>query len=121
MSRRADLHIVVENLADPFNVQSVCRSAEALGVQHVHVIESVCEFRLPAAEAHATSRGALGRSDGGEGAARWLSGDSRSIIPAKKAPSASETPNSLVAPNAMQSAIASTVSRNSSREPVCAM
>ncbi len=54
-------------------------------------------------------------------AARWLSGDSRSIIPAKKAPSASETPNSLVAPKAMQSAIASTVSRNSSREPVCAI
>ena len=71
--RRANLHLVVENLADPFNAQSVCRTAEALGVQHVHVIESICPFQLPGAEAHASSRGALGRGDTGEGAARWLS------------------------------------------------
>ena len=32
-------------------VQSLLRTAEALGVQHVHVVESVCTFQLPAAEA----------------------------------------------------------------------
>lgn len=32
-------------------VQSLLRTAEALGVQHVHIVESVCTFQLPAAEA----------------------------------------------------------------------
>jgi len=71
--RRAELHLVVENVADPHNAQTVCRTAEAIGVQHVHVIESVCQFQLPSAAAHATARGALGRSDDGEAAGRWLS------------------------------------------------
>ena len=53
-------------------------------------------------------------------AARWLSSDSLRIMPAKKAPSANETPNSVAAPKATPSAIASTARRNSSREPVCA-
>ena len=38
--------------------------------------------------------------------------------PAKKAPSAKETPNSAAAPTAMPSATASTERVNSSREPV---
>ena len=54
-------------------------------------------------------------------AARWLSGDSLRITPAKNAPSAKEMPNRLTAPNATPSAIASTASRNSSREPECAV
>ena len=41
-------------------------------------------------------------------------------MPAKKAPSANETPNSVAAPKATPSAIASTARRNNSREPVCA-
>ena len=54
-------------------------------------------------------------------AALWLSCDSARIMPAKKAPSANEMPNSSDAPNATPSAIASTASRNSSRDPVWAM
>ena len=54
-------------------------------------------------------------------AACWLKFDSLKIMPAKKAPSANETPNSSAAPNATPSAITSTASRNSSRLPVCAM
>ena len=68
--RRAGLHLVVENIADPHNAASLLRTAEALGVQHVHVIESVNEFQLPAAP-H-PDRGSLGRTDGGESASRWL-------------------------------------------------
>lgn len=70
--RRSGLHLVIENIADPFNLASVLRTAEALGIQHVHVIESVSLFALPASEAQSASRGALGRNDGGEGASRWL-------------------------------------------------
>ena len=53
-------------------------------------------------------------------AARWLSSDSLRIMPAKNAPSANDTSNSIAAPNATPSEMASTASRNSSREPVCA-
>ncbi len=53
-------------------------------------------------------------------AARWLSSDSLRIMPAKNAPSANDTSNRTAAPKAMPSEIASTASRNSSREPVCA-
>ena len=38
------------------------------------------------------------RSGSDSSAARWLNSDSRIIIPAKKAPSANETPNSAAAP-----------------------
>ena len=51
-------------------------------------------------------------------AARWLSSLSASTMPAKKAPSASETPNIFEAPKATPSAIARTPRRKSSREPV---
>ena len=60
------------------------------------------------------------RSGSDSSAARWLSSDSLMIMPAKKAPSASDTPNSLAAPKATPSAMASTARRNSSREPVWA-
>ena len=63
---------MVENVADPFNSQSLLRTAEGLGVQHVHVVEAVCEFQLPAAEAFAASRGPY-NPQAGEGAARWVS------------------------------------------------
>ena len=54
-------------------------------------------------------------------AACWLSFDSLKIMPAKKAPSAKDTPKSSAAPNAVPSAITRTDRRNNSREPVCAM
>ena len=74
---------------------------------------------MPAETKNCTAKASRSGSD--SCAARWLSGDSPSIMPAKKAPSASDTPNSLVEPKATPSAIASTASRNSSREPVWAM
>ena len=73
VQRRSGLHLVVENIGDPHNAQTVCRTAEGLGIQHLHVIESVTPFQLPAAAALATSRSPLGRDDNGEGAGRWLS------------------------------------------------
>src|SRR6187551_1375958 len=51
-------------------------------------------------------------------AARWLSSDSAIIMPAKNAPSANETSNSVAAAKAQPSAIARTDNRKSSREPV---
>jgi hypothetical protein len=51
-------------------------------------------------------------------AALWLSSDSFRTMPAKKAPSAKETPNSLAAPKASPKAIVSTARVKSSREPV---
>jgi len=72
LRRRRDLHLVVENVNDPYNAQSVCRTAEALGVQNLHVIESVCPFQLPASAASATARGALGREDASDAAGRWI-------------------------------------------------
>lgn len=60
------------------------------------------------------------RSGSVSSAARWERGDSLSTMPAKKAPRAKETPNSLAEPKATPSAMASTARRNSSREPICA-
>ena len=72
--RRSGLHLCLENVADPFNAAGVLRTAEALGIQHIHVIESVSLFQLPANVAHASARGALGRADAsGDAACRWLS------------------------------------------------
>ena len=58
------------------------------------------------------------RSGSDSSAARWLSSDSRMTMPAKNAPSANETPNSLAEPYATPTAAAITHSVNSSREPV---
>ena len=62
--RRSHLHLVVENIVDPHNAASLLRTAESLGVQHVHAIESVSTLQLPSAP-H-PDRGSLGRTDGGE-------------------------------------------------------
>ena len=77
--RRRGVHLVLENVADPFNCAAVMRTAEGLGVQHVHVIESVSEFTLPAAEASVASRGfnsrTVAQTAAGSvamGASRWL-------------------------------------------------
>lgn len=67
--RRSRLHVVLENIADPHNGASVLRAAEACGVQHVHVIESVCEFHMPAV----ASRSASFSSNEALDASRWLS------------------------------------------------
>ena len=58
------------------------------------------------------------RSGSDSCAARWLNSDSRITMPAKKAPSANDTPNSAAEPNAMPTAAATTHSVNSSRDPV---
>src|SRR5215470_17840703 len=50
-------------------------------------------------------------------AARWLNSDSLKIMPAKNAPSANETSNSIAAPKATPSAMASTDRRNSLTRP----
>ena len=90
--RRVTLHILIENVSDPHNAQaalcrlqhhalaavapctrnchpvsarpaqSLLRTAEALGVQHVHIVESVCPFQLPAAEVHTATACARGCS-----------------------------------------------------------
>ena len=72
--RRANLHIVLENVADPYNAAAIMRTAEGLGVQHIHLIESVqygMELKVPRAEMPQPSRGALGNVS--MGASRWLS------------------------------------------------
>jgi len=51
-------------------------------------------------------------------AARWANSDSRITMPAKKAPSANDTPNNAAEPNAIPTAAATTHRVNSSREPV---
>ena len=74
LNRRAHLHLVVENVQDPHNSVALMRTAEALGLQHVHVIESVNRFALPTQDSRATSRGSIGRTaQDGSGASRWLS------------------------------------------------
>ena len=69
--RRGGVHLVLENVGDPFNVAAVLRTAEGLGVQHVHLVESVVAAQIPAAESARARRGALGNV--AMGAARWLS------------------------------------------------
>ena len=69
-SRRAGLHLVLENVHDAHNAAAVLRTAEGLGVQHVHIIESVNEFKVPAPPA----RGSGGAQKGvAMGCSRWLS------------------------------------------------
>ena len=63
--RRGGLHLVLENVADPYNVAAVLRTAEGLGIQNVHTIES-----MP----HSTHRtgGKKSLSNVAMGASRWL-------------------------------------------------
>ena len=66
--RRAGLHLVLENVHDPHNAAAVLRTAEGLGVQHVHIIESVNDFQVPA-----MTRGSGGAQKGvAMGCSRWL-------------------------------------------------
>ena len=57
------------------------------------------------------------RSGSASAAAWWLMSDSPTTAPARNAPSANETPNTVDETNAIPRAIASTASVNSSREP----
>ena len=69
-SRRAGLHLVLENVHDPHNAAAVLRTAEGLGVQHVHIIESVNEFQVQTPP----GRGSGGAQKGvAMGCSRWLS------------------------------------------------
>ena len=66
--RRAGVHLVLENLTDPFNVAAVLRTAEGLGVQHIHTIEA-----LTTSEARGAARGGKrAQRNVSMGAARWL-------------------------------------------------
>lgn len=38
--RRAGLHIVLENLSNPYDVAAILRTAEGLGIHHVHCVET---------------------------------------------------------------------------------
>lgn len=67
--RRGGLHLVLENVADPFNAAAALRTAEGLGVQHVHVIESIGNFHVPSTTK--ANRGSLNQV--ALGASRWLS------------------------------------------------
>ncbi len=84
-----------------------------------------CSIRMPGLKSMPTetknSTAKASRSGRESLAALWLSSDSLSSMPAKNAPSANDTPNSIAEPNATPSAIASTDRVNSSREPVPAM
>merc|ERR1719310_1920202 len=69
--RRGGLHVVLENVGDPCNVAAILRTAEGLGVQHIHKIESITpsgHFQQPAGRK--VGRRAL--SNVAMGAGRWL-------------------------------------------------
>ena len=75
--RRGGIHIVLENVADPYNQAAILRTAEGLGVQHVHTIESVAPSgHVHQPEGHTTKvRRKVGRRALGNvamGAGRWL-------------------------------------------------
>ena len=73
---------------------------------------------MPTETKNSTAKASRNGSD--SVAACWLNRDSLKIMPAKKAPSARETPNSSEARKAKPRAIDSTARRNSSRLPVWA-
>ena len=75
--RRGGLHLVLENIADPYNAAAILRSCEALGVQHVHAIESVGEMRVPAealgmVTPESSRRGRQATGMVSAGSSRWL-------------------------------------------------
>lgn len=94
-SRRAGLHLVVragcaarttdrrppltllsrfgqlENVHDPHNAAAVLRTAEGLGLQHIHIVESVNDFQVPAPPPAKSARGAT--HGVAMGCSRWLS------------------------------------------------
>ena len=78
--RRSGVHLVLENVADPYNVAAILRTAEGLGVQHVHAIESVNALHtdpnrrgsksVPGPSTKAFTKRAV--SNVAMGASRWL-------------------------------------------------
>jgi tRNA (guanosine-2'-O-)-methyltransferase len=72
--RRGSLHLVLENIADPYNVAAVMRTAEGLGVQHLHLVESVPYGHTSSVtrpvEQPQPRRGSIGNV--AMGASRWL-------------------------------------------------
>jgi tRNA (guanosine-2'-O-)-methyltransferase len=44
--RLGSLRVVVENLHNPHNTSAVLRTCEAMGIQHIHVVESVSKFAV---------------------------------------------------------------------------
>ena len=66
-ARVRDTALLFENVADAGNVSACVRTAEALGVQHVFVVERWSESWAAAA----TAKGAAGRSTD-RGAGKWL-------------------------------------------------
>ena len=72
--RRGSLHLVLENIADPYNVAAVMRTAEGLGVQHLHLVESVPYGHTSTVtrpvEQPQPRRGSIGNV--AMGASRWL-------------------------------------------------
>jgi len=74
--RRGGLHLVLENIGDPHNAAAVLRTAEGLGVQHVHVIESISDFHVTDQFAGSASNRGRPRAAGTNlvsmGASRWL-------------------------------------------------
>jgi tRNA (guanosine-2'-O-)-methyltransferase len=75
--RRAGVHVVLENVADPHNVAAILRTAEGLGIQHIHAVESISPF-IPGdrygegAPAQHMGRGRGAANNVAMGAARWL-------------------------------------------------
>ena len=64
--RRDGLHVVLENVADPYNVAAILRTAEGLCIQYVHSIEAIGSTELtPRTSRRAVSNVAMGAS-------RWL-------------------------------------------------
>ena len=83
-SRAACAHLVLENLSDPHNAAACLRTADVLGVQHVHIVQSHSPF-IPVERAAIenireeavkgfTGRGRVGAatSPAAMGSAKWL-------------------------------------------------
>ena len=66
--RRGGLHVVLENIHDPHNVAAILRTAEGMGVQHVHTIEAISP------SGHTGQKpGKRALNNVAMGAGRWLS------------------------------------------------
>jgi len=65
-NRREGIHLVLDNVADPFDRAAILRTAEGLGVHHIHVIKPSTSSRRRYAQEHALDNVAMGAS-------RWLS------------------------------------------------
>eukprot|EP00966_Prymnesium_polylepis_P268560 6204222-Prymnesium_polylepis.1 len=73
--RRGGLHIVLDNIADPFDTSAIMRTVEGLGVQHVHLVESERKPAMPPPrKGRRSNRSKLKAAEGNVamGASRWL-------------------------------------------------